>query len=141
MKMGMVYIAQYILRSEYACRCCSELPPDYDEPYDSAFDILFSSFEIIREEWGAPLHITSGYRCPRHNSFVGGHPLSVHQFGLALDVGVESHEIDRLYSIVLNETPDLRVGRGSNFLHLDVGYLIYPRASEAWKRGHRWSYQ
>ena len=131
-------IAKYILREEYACRCCSELPPDYNEPHDMPFEILFDSFALIRERWGAPLNITSGYRCPRHNSFVGGHPLSIHQWGLALDIKVEPHEIDTLHDIVLEETPELRVGKYNNFLHLDVGYLIYPRASEAWKKGVRW---
>jgi hypothetical protein len=135
----MVYIAKYILRSEYQCKCCSELPPDYDEPYDLPFDIFFDSFALIRERWGAPLNITSGYRCPRHNSFIGGHPLSVHQFGLAFDVSVEPHEIDKLDNIVLEETPDLRVGRYPSYIHIDAGFLIYPRASEAWKQGQRWS--
>jgi len=141
MKMGAIMIAQYITRQEYQCRCCSELPPDYTEPYDSAFEILFDSFALVREHWGSPLNITSGYRCLRHNSFVGGAPLSIHQWGLALDVAVQPHEIDELYRIVLEDIPDLRIGKGSNFIHMDVGYLIYPRASEAWKRGQRWSYQ
>ena len=136
--MGAIMIAKYITRQEYQCRCCGEMPPDYTEPSDLAFEILFDSFALIREEWGAPINITSGYRCLRHNSFVGGRPLSVHQFGLALDIKVEPHEIDKLYNIVLEETPDLRVGKYPSFLHLDVGYLIYPRASEAWKRGQRW---
>ena len=141
MTMGLVYISKYILRSEYTCRCCSELPPDYMEPHDSAFEILFDSFALVREHWGTPLNITSGYRCLRHNSFVGGAPLSIHQWGLALDVAVKPHEIDEFYSMVLEDIPDLRIGKGSNFLHMDVGYLIYPRASEAWTRGQRWSYQ
>ena len=136
----MIYVAKYILTEEYVCRCCHSLPPSFnsDKP-DAPFEILFDSFALIRERWGAPINITSGYRCPRHNSFVSGHPLSVHQFGLALDIKVEPHDIERLYSIVEHEVPNLRVGKYETWLHIDVGYLIYPKASYSWKKGVRWN--
>ena len=131
-------IAKYIYRYEYQCKCCSALPPDYDEPYDEEFAILFDSFARIRERWGAPLNITSGYRCPRHNAFIGGHPLSIHQWGLALDIGVEPHQVDSLHNIIEEVTPDLRVGEYSNYIHVDIGWAIHPRASEVWQKQYRW---
>jgi len=137
--MGAIYIAKYILREEYQCKCCSMLPPDYDEPYSESFDLLFSSFERIRDQWGAPLHISSGYRCPCHNSFIGGHPLSAHQFGLALDIDVEDYQVEALHKIINKVAPDLRIGRYQGFVHIDTAYCIHPRASEAWVRGYRWS--
>lgn len=42
-------------------------------------------FEPVRAILGA-LHVTSGYRCPRLNSAVGGQPASHHLLGLAADV-------------------------------------------------------
>ena len=42
----------------------------------------------LREAWGKPLTITSGYRCARHNAEVGGVPNSRHMRGLAADVAV-----------------------------------------------------
>ena len=136
--MGAIMISKYITRQEYQCRCCDGLPPDYKEPYDLPFEILFDSFALIRERWGAPLNITSGYRCPGHNSFVGGHPLSIHQWGLALDVDVDDYRVDDLHKIIIEEAPDLRVGKYPGFVHIDTGYCIYPRARKAWKKKHRW---
>ena len=40
----------------------------------------------LREAWGAPLYVTSGYRCPALNRAVGGVPHSRHILGQAADV-------------------------------------------------------
>lgn len=42
--------------------------------------------ERIRELLGAPIVITSGYRCPALNKAVGGVPFSAHVEGLAADI-------------------------------------------------------
>lgn len=39
----------------------------------------------IRDKFGVPMVITSGYRCERLNEAVGGSPTSDHQDGLACD--------------------------------------------------------
>ena len=40
----------------------------------------------LRDEWGGPLFINSGYRCPELNKAVGGVPTSQHVKGQAADV-------------------------------------------------------
>ena len=40
----------------------------------------------LREAWGRPIRITSGYRCPRLNQAVGGSATSVHKIGYAADM-------------------------------------------------------
>lgn len=40
----------------------------------------------LREIWGKPILINSGYRCPRLNKLVGGVSSSKHIFGLAADI-------------------------------------------------------
>jgi len=136
--MGIIYVAKYILRSEYQCKCCAGLPPSYTEPYDTSFETLFDSFALIRERWGTPLNITSGYRCPRHNASIGGYRLSMHQWGLALDIDVEDSQVATLHNIIEDVAPDLRVGRYPGFIHIDVAYFVYPKASESWQKGYRW---
>jgi len=135
-------IAPYITEVEYRCGCCDSLPPDFDAdavPYG----ILFDSFKVIREAWGKPIRITSGYRCPRKNAWVGGKVLSVHMFGLALDLDVD--DIDEVYELddlIEDIAPDLRRGRYTDlgtFIHIDCGYFIYPKASHSWKEGARWT--
>lgn len=40
----------------------------------------------IRDAWGGPIHVTSGYRCPRLNAAVGGVKNSQHVLGQAADI-------------------------------------------------------
>ena len=42
----------------------------------------------IRDEYGMPIVITSGYRCKELNSLVGGAPSSQHRYGEAADMKV-----------------------------------------------------
>lgn len=138
----MKYIASYVTETEYRCACCSGLPPDFDAD-GVEYGVLFDAFRDIREEWGKPIRITSGYRCPMHNAMIGGQVLSVHMFGLALDLDCD--DIDDVYlldEIIEELHPDLRRGRytdSGTFIHIDCGYFIYPRATEKWHTGVRWT--
>lgn len=40
----------------------------------------------VRDAWGAPIAVTSGYRCPRLNALVGGAANSQHMAGQAADI-------------------------------------------------------
>ena len=40
----------------------------------------------LRDSWGGPLFINSGYRCPELNKAVGGAENSMHRYGQAADV-------------------------------------------------------
>ena len=40
----------------------------------------------IRDAWGKPIKVTSGYRCPRLNTMVGGARNSQHVLGQAADI-------------------------------------------------------
>ncbi len=140
----MEHVYDYITRREYECHHCNELPPDFNaEALLVAYELFFNSFKLIREEWGKPIHINSGYRCPEHNLIIGGKPLSVHQFGLALDLDCKDvDEVYRMDSLIESMYPNLRRGRytrNATFIHIDSGYLIRPRASYQWKEYIRWT--
>ena len=49
--------------------------------------------QCIREHFGKPLHITSGYRTAAHNAAVGGSKSSQHLLGRAADFYVESVDV------------------------------------------------
>jgi len=140
------FISPYILRSEFACSCCGQLPFDYDENNPlPAFAALFIAFAGIRTAWGRPIPINSGYRCPAHNAAVKGGPLSAHLFGLALDLAVTSpEELIALKNTIISTRPLLRVGwirylaAGRNLEHIDTAYLVRPRPTAAFIEGMRW---
>ena len=52
--------------------------------------------QCIREHFGKPLHITSGYRTAAHNRAVGGAVYSQHQYGRAADIRVPGVPVEQL---------------------------------------------
>lgn len=51
---------------------------------------LADVLDSIRDAWGAPIVVTSGYRCAAVNALVGGVPTSAHALGLAADIRPKS---------------------------------------------------
>ena len=52
-------------------------------------ELVFSLLQPIRDAWGAPIIVTSGYRCPALNKAVGGVETSSHLTGYAADIRPE----------------------------------------------------
>jgi len=52
-------------------------------------------FDPLREAWGGPIRVNSGYRCHELNEAVGGTPTSQHQRGEAADITVGSRSGNR----------------------------------------------
>lgn len=48
--------------------------------------LLVAYLDKIREAFGRPIHVNSGYRTPDVNARVGGEPTSLHMRGLAADL-------------------------------------------------------
>lgn len=48
--------------------------------------LVYNILDPLREAWGAPLQVTSGYRCPAVNKAVGGSATSQHVLGEAADI-------------------------------------------------------
>lgn len=68
-------------RAEFACQgesCCGGSAPVHPE--------LVAGLQELRGKVGAPLTLTSGFRCITHNAKVGGASDSQHTIGLAADV-------------------------------------------------------
>ena len=53
---------------------------------DSVKALVENVLQPLRDAWGKPLAINSGYRCPELNAKVGGVPTSQHAKGEAADV-------------------------------------------------------
>lgn len=61
---------------------------------------LIDTLDGIREAWGGPIKVNSGYRCPKLNKAVGGSETSVHMIGFAADLRPASGEIGRFKEFI-----------------------------------------
>ncbi len=76
-------VAEHFRLREFECPCCHcvRLCP-----------LLVELLEAVRAQWGKPVVISSGYRCPSHNKRVKGAVRSLHLEGRAADVLVPFNE-------------------------------------------------
>lgn len=54
--------------------------------------LVNSLLDELRDKWGGPITVTSGYRCSQLNKLVGGVANSHHLYGYAADITVGSIE-------------------------------------------------
>lgn len=52
----------------------------------------------LRDAWGSPIIVSSGYRCPKLNKAVGGASNSSHQYGWAGDLYPKNGYIDMFFN-------------------------------------------
>lgn len=137
------YLSEFLLFDEFKCGHCGLLPPDlFVHDIKRPYSELFNIFDSVRERWGKPIPVSSGYRCPHHNKTIGGSQLSIHMWGLALDMDLPStQEVEELYHLIDMDFNHLRIGKyteSGSFIHIDIGYEVTPRASHSWIPGTRW---
>ena len=83
----------------------------------------------LRERYGKPIHVNSGYRCDALNKAVGGSKTSQHRYGLAADITAGSKfENRRLF--ILAQKLDLPYDqlideKGYSWIH--ISYSEKPR--------------
>lgn len=85
--------------------------------------VLLQKLDLVREEFGESITVTSGYRSPAHNAKIGGSPNSQHCLGKAADIrpSVSSKEkLDKLYLICENYFEAVGDGRNRGFIHVDT---------------------
>jgi len=114
----------FFMLEEFVCRCKSrhcegKLPRLRMNP------LLLQALNRVREEFGAPIRITSGYRCQAHNKAVGGVASSQHLAGTAADISPVSgkpEDVRRLLELCHAERGFTAVGDGTDrlFVHVDV---------------------
>lgn len=56
------------------------------EVRDAVKELVLQVLQPLRDAWGAPLSINSGYRCEAVNTIVGGVESSQHRLGEAADI-------------------------------------------------------
>lgn len=70
---------------------------------DNVARLVDNVLDPLREAWGRPLTVSSGYRCPALNRAVGGSATSHHMDGMAADI-TTGNKVDnrRLFQLIIN---------------------------------------
>lgn len=98
---------------EFACHgegCCTEVKVD---------EQLVAYLQQIRDHFGTPVTVSSGYRCPAHNAAIGGAKASRHKEGMAADInvkGVEPAEVAKYCESIGVKG----IGLYDTFVHVDT---------------------
>lgn len=83
---------------------------------------LAEALEKLRALIGKPIHINSGYRCPKHPMEARKKVPGKHSEGIAADIRVSGFTPRRLYEIA-QQVPEFRgfgVDDGGGYLHVDL---------------------
>ena len=114
--------------AEFACK-------DGSDPVfvDSSLAALLQK---IRDHFGRPVVITSGYRTATHNTAVGGAKSSQHLLGRAADIQVQGVSVEDVAAYAESLMPawggvgryPVKAGRAKGWVHVDVR-----KAKARWK--------
>lgn len=77
-------IAELTRSTEAAARGIDNTPPP--NIVVQLTTLINRLLDPVREKWGAPIHVNSGFRCPVLNTAVGGTATSQHKKGEAADI-------------------------------------------------------
>jgi hypothetical protein len=77
------------------------------------------SFYLLREYFGSPIFINSGYRCQRHNADIKGSVNSYHVIGCALDIRPSDPlEFDKLLQLAEKYYDVVISYKAQGFIHV-----------------------
>ena len=84
-------------------------------------DELVKILQVIRDHFGRPVSVNSGYRTPGKNKAVGGAAYSQHLYGTAADITVAGVSPDKVYAFADEYLGGWGgMGRYKTFTHVDV---------------------
>ena len=107
----MTRLTPHFQRKEFQCPCCDGDTVDVE---------LMRVMNQIRQKFGRPVHIHSGFRCPSYNKEVGS-PNSLHMQGKAADFHVSDVDLGKVFSWLTFTYPDkYGIGLYPAHIHIDV---------------------
>jgi hypothetical protein len=113
-----------ILRSSTAKKHNIDNTPT-DETIIDNINYTLNRLNEIREQYGKPIYINSGYRCDELNVLVGGVKDSKHRLGLAVDLRWDTDLIDFLIENCSFDKLIREKAGKSKWIHLQFCRNIY----------------
>lgn len=113
-----------ILRSSTAKKHNIDNTPT-DETIIDNLNYTLNRLNTIREQYGKPIYINSGYRCDELNVLVGGVKDSKHKSGLAVDLRWDTDLIDFLIENCSFDKLIREKAGKSKWIHLQFCRNIY----------------
>ena len=104
--------SKYFSKAELQCKCGCE-----QAPMDTQFLMMIDE---LREKLNKPLRVSSGFRCPSHNSKVSGTgETGPHTTGMAIDLAVDRTFAYETLKIAM-AMGFTGIGIASSFVHVDI---------------------
>ena len=107
-------LSTHFSTDEFACPHCKKC---------SISGALIVALEKLRALGPEPIIIHDGYRCPEHNTQVGGAKKSEHMEGIAADLHIQGLSLQQQYDRAKQILEFVNGGIGvydGNFIHVDV---------------------
>ena len=97
--------------TELECPCCKR---------NKTTDKFMKKLQEIRDHYGKPMVVRSGYRCKQHNLEAGGVANSVHLDGNAADIEILDGANRFNFIQVCIALGIKRIGLHKQFIHIDI---------------------
>ena len=113
---------KHFRKEEFLCRCGKcEIPAEVEA---NIVALVENVLDPLRERYGKPIVVNSGYRCAKHNREVGGVTQSQHLVGEAADIKPTTNctnftnELARLKQIIIESKQFDQLIVYPTFLHV-----------------------
>lgn len=116
-------LSRHFSRHEFRCTGCRGrvCPHGYNggRGMDTVDAALLRILDTVRDYFGRPVHVNSGFRCVQRNAEVGGASASQHLQGRAADIVVSGVPPSKVYAF-LDTWHDGGLGNYPTFTHVDT---------------------
>lgn len=106
---------------EFACKDGTAVPKRF---YDNCKE-LAENLQVLRDSFGVPLVVLSGYRTVKHNKKIGGASASFHLTASAADIKADSLPAYKIYMRILKLMAEGKMKKGGlkcypTWVHYDI---------------------